>query len=146
MPAPEPAGVIPLQDLTPDLYPFAGGKAANCARLRRAGFPVPGGLVVLSTASESDVAATSTHAWFSGLPSTCTFAVRSSGLDEDGEGESFAGVHRTVLNVSRDEMGRPSPRAGHRRTNRRPSSTVAGEASAQTRRRWACSCSTWSTR
>jgi phosphohistidine swiveling domain-containing protein len=105
MPAPEPAGVIPLQDLTPDLYPFAGGKAANCARLRRAGFPVPGGLVVLSTASESDVAATATHSWFSGLPSTCTFAVRSSGLDEDGEGESFAGVHRTVLNVSRDEVG-----------------------------------------
>ncbi len=41
----------------------------------------------------------------SSLPRGQRFAVRSSGLGEDGEA-SFAGVHETVLNVARDEIPR----------------------------------------
>jgi pyruvate,water dikinase len=32
------------------------------------------------------------------------YAVRSSGIDEDGVGHSFAGIHETHLNVSRGEL------------------------------------------
>jgi len=41
----------------------------------------------------------------SSLPKGARFAVRSSGLGEDGEA-SFAGMHETVLNVARDDVPR----------------------------------------
>jgi pyruvate,water dikinase len=82
----------------------AGGKASHCARLKQAGFPVPDGLVVLSTASDASLADVARHRWFAGVPSDELFAVRSSGIDEDGAGESFAGIHETLLNVTRGEL------------------------------------------
>jgi pyruvate,water dikinase len=79
----------------------SGSKAYNCARLKRAGFPVPDGLVVLSTATDADVARVPDHPWFDAQPPDALFAVRSSGIGEDGQGQSFAGIHETLLNVPR---------------------------------------------
>ncbi len=78
-----------------------GGKAFNCARLKRAGFPVPEGLAIANNATEADVRRLPDQAWLRGLPDVALFAVRSSGLDEDGAGHSFAGIHETVLSVDR---------------------------------------------
>jgi rifampicin phosphotransferase len=38
------------------------------------------------------------------LPAGTVFAVRSSGIGEDGKGESFAGIHQTFLNVQRADI------------------------------------------
>jgi phosphohistidine swiveling domain-containing protein len=90
-----------LDRLTPDAAALAGGKAYNCARLKQAGLPVPDGLAVLSTATDADLRALGSHPWFDAQPAEATFAVRSSGIDEDGVGESFAGIHQTILEVRR---------------------------------------------
>ena len=37
-------------------------------------------------------------------PAGASFAVRSSGIGEDGEGESFAGIHQTLLDVPRSGL------------------------------------------
>jgi pyruvate,water dikinase len=93
-----------LDDITPTDQPRIGGKAYNCARLRRAGLPVPDGVVVPSDATDSDVRALPGHAWLASVPAGTRFAVRSSGLGEDSAGHSFAGIHDTQLNVDRDEL------------------------------------------
>src|SRR5215510_11611926 len=96
--------IVPLDRLTPAEQAHAGGKAANCARLRQAGFPVPDGLVVLALATAEDLASIAQHPWFDGMAEEARFAVRSSGIGEDGEGESFAGIHETVLDVARSGL------------------------------------------
>lgn len=96
--------IVLLDEITPEDEPRSGAKAYNCARLKQAGFPVPDGLVILSTATEREVAALANHRWFDRLPAGVLFAVRSSGIDEDGAGESFAGIHDTILNVPRGEL------------------------------------------
>jgi len=42
--------------------------------------------------------------WFSTLPAEERFAVRSSGLGEDSDLHSFAGIHETKLNVARADV------------------------------------------
>src|SRR5215471_16131711 len=84
--------------------PYSGGKAYNCARLRQAGFQVPDGIVVLATANDDDVATVSEHDWFDTLPADTLFAVRSSGIGEDSAGQSFAGIHQTLLDVPRADL------------------------------------------
>ena len=81
-----------------------GGKAYNCARLKQAGFPVPDGIVIPKDVSDSEVRALPGDPWFDTLPAGTRFAVRSSGIGEDGEGHSFAGVHETQLNVERSGL------------------------------------------
>ena len=49
--------ISPLDRITAAEESRAGAKAYNCARLRQAGFRVPDGLVVLSTATAGDLAA-----------------------------------------------------------------------------------------
>ena len=93
-----------LDALTPADAARAGGKAWNCARLKQHGLPVPDGLVVFADATDADLAALETEAWFDRLPPDERFAVRSSGLDEDSAAESFAGIHETHLNVTRSEV------------------------------------------
>src|SRR5215831_19221813 len=93
-----------LIQITPDDEPRAGAKAYNCARLKQAGFRVPDGIVVLSTATLDDLAALSEHPWFDPFPSDTLFAVRSSGIGEDSAGQSFAGIHQTILNVRRADI------------------------------------------
>jgi rifampicin phosphotransferase len=84
--------------------PSVGGKAYNCARLKQAGFPVPDGIVVPNDATADDIRALASDPWFDALPADTRFAVRSSGIGEDSEGHSFAGVHETQLNVERADL------------------------------------------
>jgi pyruvate,water dikinase len=93
-----------LDEITAADEPRTGSKAYNCARLKLAGFPVPDGFVVLSTATDADIARASRHPWFDTRAPDALFAVRSSGIGEDGQGHSFAGIHETRLNVRREEV------------------------------------------
>jgi len=81
-----------------------GGKAFNCARLRQAGFPVPDGIVVPADVREREIHSLAADPWFDAQPNGALYAVRSSGIDEDGVGHSFAGIHETQLNVSSGEL------------------------------------------
>jgi rifampicin phosphotransferase len=90
-----------LDAITPDDRPLVGGKAYNCARLKQAGFPVPDGLVVPADAAEDEIEGIAASTWLESLPPGTLFAVRSSGVAEDGDGDSFAGIHETLLNVDR---------------------------------------------
>ena len=96
--------ITPLDRLTPDQADRSGAKAYNCALLRQAGFRVPDGLVVMANASSEDLAGLERHPWFDAQPEATLFAVRSSGIGEDGDGQSFAGIHYTSLNVPRAEV------------------------------------------
>ena len=93
-----------LDEITESDRSRVGGKAYNCARLKQAGFPVPDGLVVPADASDQDIALLPDHRWFRSMPEGTLFAVRSSGLDEDSAGDSFAGMHETTLNVDRGRL------------------------------------------
>ena len=81
-----------------------GGKAYNCARLLQAGVPVPNGIVVPSDGTEQDIRVMAADPWFDRQPADAKYAVRSSGIDEDGVEHSFAGIHETHLNVARSEI------------------------------------------
>src|SRR2546428_148472 len=93
-----------LDDITLEDLPLVGGKASNCARLKQAGIPVPDGLVIPSDATDADVRQLASDPWLASLPADALFAVRSSGIGEDSEGHSFAGIHETQLNVRRDQI------------------------------------------
>jgi rifampicin phosphotransferase len=98
--------LVSLTDLRPADVVRVGAKAWNCARLKQAGFRVPDGLVVTGLASDDDSEGILQHPWLARQPPDALFAVRSSGLDEDAAGHSFAGIHETQLNVRRGEVGR----------------------------------------
>lgn len=86
-----PAGrVVPLAEAGPE----CGGKAAALAVLLRAGLPVPDGFVVTDP-SPAEAAVTAALARLRPGP----YAVRSSGLGEDGSAASYAGQLETVLGV-----------------------------------------------
>ncbi len=88
-----------LDEISEDDRPLVGGKAYNCARLKQAGFPVPDGLVISADTIDEQLADLLECAWIERVAPAALFAVRSSGVAEDGEGDSFAGIHETVLNV-----------------------------------------------
>jgi pyruvate,water dikinase len=84
---------------------LAGGKAANLSRLAAA-HPVPYGFVVATGAARLDrraraIVATAYDrlAERTGIAAPAV-AVRSSAIDEDGPGASFAGQHESFLNVA----------------------------------------------
>ena len=97
----EAAGLDPAR-----MQALLGTKAANLARLARAGFPVPAGVVVTS-AAEADWDQTCARllqaaAELAGRQGQ-RFAVRSSAASEDLAGASFAGQYETVLDVGLDQ-------------------------------------------
>jgi pyruvate,water dikinase len=93
-----------LDDLVPGDRARVGGKAFNCSVLKRAGLPVPDGLVVPSDASDADVTDLTASRWVRALPADARLAVRSSGLGEDSADHSFAGMHDTRLGVGLGEL------------------------------------------
>src|SRR3989441_9795857 len=101
MPAVSGSGFKTLDDVGPEDRPSIGGKAVNCALLRQAGFPVPDGLIVPVTANDEALKQLEVDPWLNALPPDALFAVRSSGIEEDSQGQSFAGIHETRLNVDR---------------------------------------------
>jgi pyruvate,water dikinase len=101
-----------------------GGKAASLGELMAAGVRVPDG-VVLTRAGElaPDERASLLRAgvWGLGLG---PFAVRSSGVAEDGADQSFAGMYETLLGVGADEI----PAAAEQCLSSVSSARVAGYA------------------
>ncbi len=88
-----------------------GGKAASLGELLAAGVRVPEGVVMTADALARapqerrwDVGA---GAWDLG---SGPFAVRSSGISEDGAERSFAGMYETVLGVSSDGLAEATDR------------------------------------
>src|SRR5262252_1358027 len=84
-----------LDEIRPSDGPYVGGKAFHCASLKQAGFPVPDGVVLTTEAMDGALDSPALHEWLASLPSNALLAVRSSGIDEDSAGHSFAGIHET---------------------------------------------------
>lgn len=116
--------VLPLRGLDRSEVGRAGAKAANLGELSRAGFPVPDGLVITTEAfgkfvdanaldpacSQEKVASSTVPPELveairaATIPLDGAFlAVRSSGVDEDLAGASYAGQYETFLRVRGDE-------------------------------------------
>ena len=84
-------GVVPLTDAhDASLY---GGKAAGLARLLAMGLDVPEGCAIAFDAAPPTQVS---------IPAP--WAVRSSAVGEDGASASFAGLHRTILEVPPDGL------------------------------------------
>jgi pyruvate,water dikinase len=97
-----------------------GAKAARLQQLAQAGLPVPPGVVIPPPATvprtrvgakhqpvfgpSSGAESAALAAWAAGFPPGTRFAVRSSGLDEDGADRSFAGRYLTLLDVEPDDL------------------------------------------
>jgi phosphoenolpyruvate synthase/pyruvate phosphate dikinase len=104
------AFVVSLIDLSGKQMATAGGKARGLAQLAQAGFPVPDGFVILPAAFDQErltavawtQVQTRLNAWRRRQPDI-TFAVRSSGHDEDSAQAAFAGQFTTLLNLATDE-------------------------------------------
>jgi rifampicin phosphotransferase len=82
-----------------------GGKAANLGELLAAGVRVPDGVVL--TAGVVEMSAEERASLLQeavGQLGAGLFAVRSSGISEDGSERSFAGMYESVLNVAADEL------------------------------------------
>jgi pyruvate,water dikinase len=90
-----------IEELTAADASVFGGKAAQCGVLLQAGFPVPEGIAIAFEGGEEAQLPEDARAWIAARP-TMRFAVRSSAADEDGAGNSFAGIHESVLDVGAD--------------------------------------------
>jgi len=92
--------IVPL--VKADEEALYGGKAVGLGDALRAGLPVPPGIALpgpeVDLIASGDVAATAALR-DAVRPLPTPLAVRSSAVDEDSAGASFAGQHITVLNV-----------------------------------------------
>ena len=104
-------GLRPLSDLRMTDAPEVGGKAASLGELVAAGVHVPDGVVL--TASAATLPTDERRALLEqGVRSLGdgTFAVRSSGISEDGTDRSFAGMYESVLDVPVDGLAEATDR------------------------------------
>ena len=99
------AAVRRLRDLRLADAGVVGGKAAQLGELIAAGAQVPDGvaLTVAAAGMPPDERGAILRAGLADLGSG-PFAVRSSGVSEDGAQRSFAGMYETVLGVPADEV------------------------------------------
>jgi pyruvate,water dikinase len=94
------SGIVPLVDA--DKEELYGGKAVGLGDALRAGLPVPPGVALPGPAVDAIAAGEvdATVALRDAVrPLPLPLAVRSSAVDEDSAGASFAGQHISVLNV-----------------------------------------------
>ncbi len=97
-------GVHPLHTLTMRDVHRVGGKAASLGELLQSKQRVPHGFVVTARAQTlSPTLEQSILRMFDALQLE-RVAVRSSGVEEDGHGKSWAGQFVTLLNVNRGEL------------------------------------------
>ncbi|MEE9322399.1 MAG: PEP/pyruvate-binding domain-containing protein [Granulosicoccus sp.] len=106
-------GLVPLSQAH-YLPESTGKKAARLGEMIEAGFNVPDGFVftsqITNRSRQNPHAALMTEAQEKQLDklwknlSAKRVAVRSSGANEDGEDNSFAGVYESILNITRDGL------------------------------------------
>jgi pyruvate,water dikinase len=100
-----PDSVRSLRDLRLVDAAQVGGKAAGLGQLFADGANVPEGVVLTATVNgERDDAGVGLLAERAAALGTGPFAVRSSGIAEDGAERSFAGMYETLLGVPADEV------------------------------------------
>ena len=91
--------------------PAVGGKAASLGELLAMGVRVPDGVVLTAAAAnltpEERGRLLRSEAWDLG---SGPFAVRSSGISEDGASQSYAGMYESVLNVSANDLAAATDR------------------------------------
>jgi rifampicin phosphotransferase len=140
-----------------------GSKAANLGELKRAGLPVPEGVVITTealsralasagldaAASPEDVEAMALDTEFVAAVSTAIeelgggpFAVRSSGVAEDLPGASFAGQYETVLNAETAQVPAAVRHCWASAFSRRVD-TYRQSRGEPRRQRWPCSSCPW---
>lgn len=114
--------MTPLSALAEGVGPGIGSKALNLGRLSAAGLPVPDGFVLSAAAfkqicgqgtlaerrarvQEADLPSglwTAIQAAAQAVPGP--YVVRSAGLDEDAEGASAAGIYRSLIGISPEDL------------------------------------------
>lgn len=89
--------LIPFEQISESEFSLVGGKTYTLARLLQAGYAVPPG-AGLTRLPESEEEWLQIFSWWEhqGQPA---LAVRSSGIEEDSLEHSFAGQHRTFLDI-----------------------------------------------
>jgi len=110
LPAARAADVVPLAQS--DEATGCGNKAIRLARMMRAGISVPQGLVLTDHMLRNHIGGhrrVCDHPVWADIPwqdknGSLLLAVRSSGLSEDGESRSFAGVFESILEVRPSEL------------------------------------------
>lgn len=113
-----------------------GSKAANLARLQRAGFRVPPALVITTAAYERWPELREQLLAELGSLGETSLAVRSSATAEDLAGASYAGQYESYLNVTPDELEEAVKRcwesasgtrvAAYQKSRTEPGATVPG--------------------
>jgi pyruvate,water dikinase len=96
-----------LRELRLTDAPAVGGKAAGLVELFADGANVPDGLVLTSAGGGNGNGAEGRRTLITDGAAALgdgPFAVRSSGIAEDGSARSFAGMYETVLNVSSGDV------------------------------------------
>lgn len=98
--------IRPLRELHSVDAPDFGGKAAGLGELVAAGVRVPDGFALAPAAGalDDDLRRSLLLGGVREL-GRGPYAVRSSGIGEDGDERSYAGVYETVLNVPTDDLG-----------------------------------------
>lgn len=82
-----------------------GGKGASLVRMVRLGLPVPDGYVITADGFEDGEPRGEVLTYLEErLAGDCTYAVRSSALNEDGGENSFAGQYETVTDVAPERV------------------------------------------
>ena len=90
--------IYPLNNIPEDKLRYAGGKARSLSHMfTHTKIRIPEGYVLLAgeTATVSDLEK---------LSKSCTYAVRSSAISEDGENASYAGQYETVTDVKFEDI------------------------------------------
>ena len=106
-----PASARPLADVRLTDAAEVGGKAASLGELRATGVRVPDGVVL--TAGISDQTPEERRRLLEAVARDLgpgPFAVRSSGVTEDGADHSFAGIYESVLGVAAADLGAATDR------------------------------------